>query len=45
MTDPSDPKDPKDSLNLAARRIADFFEQLKPADLARLGEICTDDAL
>ena len=26
------------------RRITEFFEQLKPADLARLGEIYTDDA-
>ena len=40
-----DPSDPKDPPNQAARRIADFFEQLKPADLARLGEICTDAAL
>ena len=43
--DPRDPSDPKDPTNPAARRIADFFEQLKPADLARLGEIYTDDAL
>ena len=43
--DPRDPRDPKDSMNLAARRIADFFEQLKPADLARLGKIYTGDAL
>ena len=41
---PGDPGGPKDPMNSAARRIADFFEQLKPADLARLGEIYTDDA-
>jgi steroid Delta-isomerase len=28
----------------AARRIVQFFEQLAPADLARLGDIYTDDA-
>ena len=43
--DPRDPRGPKDPGNLATRRIADFFEQLKPADLARLGEIYTGDAL
>jgi len=31
-------------MDAATRRIADFFEQLKPADLARLGEIYTGDA-
>ena len=34
-----------DPLDPAMRRIADYFEQLTPADLARLGEICTDAAL
>ena len=33
-----------DPLDPTTRRIADYFEQLKPADLARLGEIYTDDA-
>jgi ketosteroid isomerase-like protein len=31
-------------MDAAARRIADFFEQLAPTDLARLGTIYTDDA-
>ena len=33
-----------DPLDPTTRRIADYFEQLKPADLARLGEIYPDDA-
>ena len=33
-----------DPLDPTTRRIADYFEQLKPADLARLGEIYTEDA-
>ena len=36
--------DPMDPMYPAMRRIADFFERLAPADLARLGEIYTDDA-
>ena len=31
-------------MNNAVPRIVQFFEQLAPADLARLGEIYTDDA-
>ena len=31
-------------MNDAVPRIVQFFEQLAPADLARLGEIYTDDA-
>ena len=33
-----------DPLDPAMRRIADYFEQLTPADLARLDEIYTEDA-
>ena len=33
-----------DPLDPTTRRIADYFEQLKPADLARLGETYTEDA-